>query len=155
GSEDRNFDVEEEGGRGAGSCRQAAASRSRWRVGSGPMDLLVCHDGELGDVCALLRELGRDFVERVGPPPLADLARPWALVVTTTTRALRLGSALEQPEARSIVVAEPGTRAAGRRLHQLGVEWIVRRPVHPSAFRALLQYARYPGPAPPRAPRAA
>src|SRR4029453_1036143 len=119
------------GGRGGGG--QAGARESRWGVGSGPLDLLVCHDGELGDVCALLRELGRDFVERVGPPPLADLARPWALVVTTTTRALRLGSVLAQPEARSIVVAEPGTRAAGRRLHQLGVEWILRRAGHRSA----------------------
>ncbi len=117
------------------------------------MDVLVCHDGELGDVCALLRELGRCFVERVGPPPLADLARPWELVVATPTRALRLGSALGQPEARSIVVAEPGTHAAGRRLHQLGVEWIVRRPVHRSALRLLLQYALYRGPERRRAQR--
>jgi hypothetical protein len=110
------------------------------------MQVLVCHDGELGDVCSILRELRCVFVERIGSPPLADLARPWDLLVASPIRALRLGSALGRPETRSIVVAEPGTRSAGRRLHPLGVEWIVRRPVHPAALRLLLQHALYRGP---------
>jgi hypothetical protein len=110
------------------------------------MDVLICHDGELADVCALLRELKREFAERIGPPPLADLARRFELVVATPARALRLGQLLGQPETRSIVVTEAGTRTAGRRLHQLGVEWIVRRPVHPAALRLLLQHALYRGP---------
>jgi hypothetical protein len=110
------------------------------------MQVLVCHDGELGDVCGILRELRCAFVERIGSPPLADLARPWDLVVANPIRALRLGSALGRPETRSIVVAEPGTRSAGRRLHPLGVEWIVRRPAHPAALRLLIQHALYRGP---------
>jgi hypothetical protein len=117
------------------------------------MEVLVCHDGELGDVCGMLRELGRDFVERIGPAPLPDLARAFDLVVATPARALRLGGALARPETRSIVVAEPGTRTAGRRLHQLGVEWIVRRPVHRAALRLLLQHALYRGPERRRAER--
>jgi hypothetical protein len=117
------------------------------------MEVLVCHDGELGDVCGMLRELGRDYVERIGPAPLPDLARSFDLVVATPARALRLGSALARPETRSIVVAEPGTRTAGRRLHQLGVEWIVRRPVHRVALRLLLQHALYRGPERRRAER--
>ena len=110
------------------------------------MQVLVCHDGELGDVCSILRELRCAFVERIGSPPLADLARPWDLVVASPIRALRLGSVLGRPETRSIVVAEPGTRSAGRRLLPLGVEWIVRRPVHPAALRLLMQHALYRGP---------
>ena len=110
------------------------------------MEVLVSHDGELADVCALLRERGREFAERVGPLPLAELTRGFDLVVATPARALRLGHVLARPETRSIVVAESGTRTAGRRLHQLGVEWIVRRPVHPAALRLLLQHALYRGP---------
>jgi c-di-GMP-binding flagellar brake protein YcgR len=117
------------------------------------MEVLVCHDGELTDVCGMLRELRCAFVERVGAAPLADLARAWDLVVASPARALRLGSALGRPETRSIVVAEPGTRTAGRRLHQLGVEWIVRRPVHQAALRLLLQHTLYRGPERRRAQR--
>jgi hypothetical protein len=110
------------------------------------MDVLICHDGELADVCATLRELSPHVTERLGPPPLAELTRGFDLVVATPARALRLARLLERPETRSIVVAESGTRTAGRRLHQLGVEWIVRRPVHPAALRLLLQHALYRGP---------
>jgi hypothetical protein len=110
------------------------------------MQVLICHDGELGDVSALLRELNGELTERLGGPPLADLTRGFDLVIATPARALRLGRILERPETRSIVVAETGTRTAGRRLHQLGVEWIVRRPVHPAALRLLLQHALYRGP---------
>jgi len=110
------------------------------------MEVLICHDGELGDVSALLRELHGELTERLGGPPLADLTRRFDLVIATPARALRLGRILERPETRSIVVAESGTRTAGRRLHQLGVEWIVRRPVHPAALRLLLQHALYRGP---------
>jgi hypothetical protein len=117
------------------------------------LDVLVCHDGELGDVCGLLRELGCEFLERTGPAPLAERTRPWRLVVATPSRALRLGIALGQPETRSIVVAEPGTHAVGRRLHQLGVDWIVRRPVHRAALRLLFQLALYRGPERRRAHR--
>jgi hypothetical protein len=117
------------------------------------MQVLVCHDGELGDVCGILRELRCSFAERVGAVPLADLAHAWDLVLASPIRALRLGSALGRPETRSIVVADPGTRTAGRRLHQLGVEWIVRRPVHPAALRLLIQHALYRGPERRRAQR--
>jgi hypothetical protein len=117
------------------------------------MQVLICHDGELGDACGILRELRCTFAERVGAVPLADLAHTWDLVVASPIRALRLGSVLGRPETRSIVVADPGMRTAGRRLHQLGVEWIVRRPVHPAALRLLIQYALYRGPERRRAQR--
>lgn len=110
------------------------------------MDVLVSHDGELADVCDLLRQLGTGFVERAGPLPLADLARPWGLVIATPVRVARLAHAVSRPETRSLVVAGPGTRAAGRRLHLLGVDWLANRPVHPDALRLLLQHALYEGP---------
>ncbi|HEX2483753.1 MAG TPA: PilZ domain-containing protein, partial [Myxococcota bacterium] len=110
------------------------------------MDVLVSHDGELADVCQILRELGAAFAERVGPPPVVDLAGRWDLVVATPMRVARLACALARPETRALVVAEPGTRAAGRRLHQIGVDWIANRPVHPAALRLLLQHALYRGP---------
>jgi hypothetical protein len=110
------------------------------------MDVLVSHDGELVDVCALLRELGATFVDRTGAVPVADLARAWDFVVATPLRVVRLAHALARPETRSLVVAEPGTRAAGRRLHALGVDWVANRPVHPVALRLLLQHALYQGP---------
>lgn len=110
------------------------------------MNVLICHDGELADICGMLRALGRDFSERLGPPSLAELTRSFDVVVATPARALRLARLLERPETRSIVVAEAGTRSAGRRLHMIGVEWIVRRPVHPAALRLLLQHVLYRGP---------
>lgn len=110
------------------------------------MDVLVSHDGELADVCALLRELRAPFVERTGAVPVADLARAWDLVVATPIRVARLAHAVARAETRSLVVAEPGTRAAGRRLHLLGVDWVANRPVHPLALRLLLQHALYEGP---------
>jgi hypothetical protein len=117
------------------------------------MQVLVSHDGELDDVCVLLRALGCEPVVRSGTLPLADLARAFDLVIATPARALRVGTLLAQPETRSIVVAEHGTRTAGRRLHQLGVEWIVRRPVHPAALRLLLRHSLYRGPERRRAGR--
>lgn len=110
------------------------------------MDVLVSHDGELSDVCELLRELRAEFVERVGPASVADLARAWDLVIATPMRVVRLACALGRPETRALVVAEPGTRAAGKRLHLLGVDWLANRPVHPTALRLLLQHALYEGP---------
>jgi hypothetical protein len=110
------------------------------------MQVLVCHDGELDDLCAVVRELGYEPQVRTGAIPLADLSHAFDLVVATPARALRVGALLAQPETRSIVVAEHGTRTAGRRLHQLGVEWIVRRPVHPAALRLLLRHSLYRGP---------
>ena len=142
---------------GSASGLPSSCARPRPMDDGGPepvrMQVLVCHDGELTDVCGMLRELRCTFVERVGAAPLADLARAWDLVVASPIRALRLGSAVGRPETRSIVVAEPGTRTAGRRLHQLGVEWIVRRPVHPAALRLLIQHALYRGPERRRAQR--
>jgi hypothetical protein len=110
------------------------------------MDVLVSHDGELSDVCELLRGLGAGFVERIGPASVADLARAWDLVIATPMRVVRLACALGRPETRALVVAEPGTRAAGRRLHLLGVDWVANRPVHPTALRLLLRHALYEGP---------
>ena len=117
------------------------------------MQVLVCHDGELDDLCGLLRELGCEPLVRSGATPLPDLTRTFDLVIATPARALRVGALLAQPETRSIVVAEHGTRTAGRRLHQLGVEWIVRRPVHPAALRLLLRHSLYRGPERRRAGR--
>jgi len=110
------------------------------------MDVLVSHDGELADVCQLLREQDVDLVERVGAVPVAELARAWDVVVATPVRVARLGAAIARPETRTVVVAEPGTRAAGRRLQLHGVDWIAYRPFHPAALRLLLQHALYAGP---------
>lgn len=109
------------------------------------MRVLVLHDGELADVCELLADLGAPYTERRGGFRLPDVERTWDLVVAGPGRALRADRLVARPATRSIVIARHVSRTLERRLARLGVDLVVRRPVHPSALRLLLEHALYRG----------
>ncbi|MFQ5514965.1 MAG: PilZ domain-containing protein [Myxococcota bacterium] len=123
-----------------------------YAIASDPVTLLA-HDGELEDVSALLSALEAPFIERLGPPASEDTETPWALIVASARRMLELdprGS--ERPPVR-IAILESEVRSVRTMLRRAGVNFIVRRPVHPAALRLLLLHALYRQPERRRSPR--
>ena len=111
-----------------------------------PPTCLLVHDGELEDVCALLRALGLAFDERRGRPDPVDEARCWDLLVSTPKRLLEFDTnASAAPPVRIAILAEE-SKTLRAMLHRAGIDLIVRRPVHPSALRLLILHALYRGP---------
>jgi hypothetical protein len=113
-------------------------------------EVLVLHDGELGDVCALLGELGVEFVELQADPGPEHLRAQWDVVVGTPRRLLPFRDA---DRAVRIGVLERGSKTLVAMLQRTGVELVVRRPVHAAALRLLLLHALYRGPEKRRARR--
>ncbi len=115
---------------------------------------LVLHRHELRDVCEALERLGvdaeqRSTVERPGPD-----AGPWQLVVSTPQRLLELHATSPMaPSTTLIAVCDGFSRTLSARLTQAGVDFVLRRPVHPAALRLLLLHALYRGPEKRRARR--
>lgn len=105
---------------------------------------VIWDDGELGDVRALLQELGVRILDgQPGAPPPADVA----LVVATPGRAADLrgwtDAASEQAGPVRLVVQDWGQRGE---LARGDFELLLRRPFHPSTLRVLLLQALYRGP---------
>jgi len=118
---------------------------------------VLLHDGELEDVQGLLERLGVSVLEPEAAADAAsggaDPARPDpapTLVAATARRALGDPACLDAPAAgprpvRMVFAAEdsPSLRA---QLRAHGVDYLVRRPIDPSALRLLLLHALYRGP---------
>jgi hypothetical protein len=109
-----------------------------------PLSLLV-HDGELGDVRALLDEIGTPYVERCGGLESDDRGTSWALVIATPKRILDLHLHPAVSPAK-IAVMSQDSRTLRNSLRRHGIELLVRRPVHPATLRALVVHALYQGP---------
>lgn len=117
------------------------------------VDTLVLDDGELDDVRATLdrihapyRYLRGSAIEGI------ELELPSRLLVATARRALALDhrwshatDAGGQVPARIVVVTEDSNTLRSM-LRNLGFDYLVRRPVHPTALRLLLLRALYRGP---------
>jgi hypothetical protein len=108
--------------------------------------ILVLHDGELDDVRALLAELGFACVERRGNPTREDLSTSWDVVVSNPQRVLQLGSTQTRSGMVRITVVDEDSRTLRSVLRRSGVDFTVRRPVHPTALRLLFLHALYRGP---------
>jgi hypothetical protein len=108
--------------------------------------VLICDDGELDDVRSLLRGMGVDFAEA---DDLAAFGQTVKLAISSARRAIasKRASTVDVFALAdlSIVVIEPGTRSVQGILQQLGCALVVRRPVHPTALRLLVQRALYDG----------
>jgi hypothetical protein len=109
-----------------------------------PTALLV-HDGELGDVRALMASLEVPCTERRGSLGEGDLEQRWDLIVTTPQRAPLLRFA-GRTRPTCIAVCDRDSRTLRNSLRRAGVGLLVRRPVHPAALRALVLHALYRGP---------
>jgi hypothetical protein len=109
-------------------------------------EILLIHDGELADVRELLDQLGVVFRESAsGKLPVSDFLAA-ALVISTPTYLLDRLSENQHGGAERIVVMEGDSRTLRSILARGGVEWIVSRPVHPTALRQLIVHCIYRGP---------
>jgi len=115
----------------------------------GLLRALLLHDGELADVRILLEELGVRVWEKEG----LGSDTPWDLVAFTPGQVSALRGA---PEASTrLAVVHRDARTLRAFLRREGVDYVVRRPVHPRALRLLLLRTLYRGPERRREPRVA
>jgi len=103
----------------------------------------VLHRGELRDVCRMLDDLEVAYEERhsvVGPGHDEG-----TLIVATPQRVLELSDEC-RGAATVVAVCEGFSRTLAARLDHAEVDFVLRRPVHPTALRLLLLHALYRGP---------
>ncbi|MGI9539994.1 MAG: PilZ domain-containing protein, partial [Miltoncostaeaceae bacterium] len=116
--------------------------------------VLLAHDGELDDVRTLLCEGGASLAEYRRAPLAAGAGADCALVVATPKRILELGL---EPDPRDetvhLVIGEAESKTLRKAMSRMGVDFFVRRPVHPDALRLLLLHVLYRGSEKRRAPR--
>jgi hypothetical protein len=101
----------------------------------------VCDDGELDDVRSLLDQLGVDWVRDD-----EERERPTALWIGNPRRLIAAAEAGEAIPAFRIAIADKLTKALQGQLERFDPEFVVSRPVHPSALRLLILHALYVGP---------
>jgi len=106
-------------------------------------EVLLLHEGELADVAALLGELEVEWAQ--GRAAQAVAGAP-ALVIGTPTHLLRFRPSGPGHAAARIAVCEGASRTLESRLEDDGVDFILRRPVHPAALRLLILHMIYRGP---------
>jgi hypothetical protein len=107
---------------------------------------LLVHDGELTDLHVLLEELGTPFRERLGALEADDHDAPWDLIVGTPQRMLALPSRPAGASQERIAICDQDSRTLRDSLRRAGIDFMIRRPVHPAALRGLLLHALYSGP---------
>lgn len=114
---------------------------------------LVLHDGELGDVCALLEHLSLFYRERQGGARQDELGHRWDVVVATPRRMLEFRPEAPGSDPVRIAVLERDSKTLRAMLQRAGIDLVVRRPVHPAALRLLILHCLYRGPERRRSPR--
>ena len=118
-----------------------------------PVVLLV-HDGELDDVRILLCEGGLGIVECRCVPVPGGTDADWALVVATPKRMLELDLEPDPSGERiRVAIGDAESKTLRKTISRTGVDFCVRRPVHPDALRLLLLHVLYRGPEKRRAHR--
>jgi len=111
--------------------------------GSTPIILLL-HDGELADIRAILDDAGAVYLEWIGTATRSYEFSPWDLVVCTGSQLGNLDAGSIEQKPIRIAILDKETQA-----HDFGsddADYIVRRPVHPTALRLLIQHVLYRGP---------
>jgi len=107
--------------------------------------VVVAHDGELGDVCRLLEELGAHWTEIQGRAPGRETLEGARAVIATPQRLLE-GRFAPCSTTQRVAIVERSTKTLISTLRRAGVQRVVARPVHPAALRGLLLHAIYCGP---------
>lgn len=111
----------------------------------GPDAPLVIHDGELADVCQLLTELGLTFSEMAAQGADAAAYYEAPLVITCAPFLFERLEDAEEKHPKRVVFLTGEARTVRSILARSGVDWIVRRPVHPTALRLFLLHCLYRG----------
>jgi hypothetical protein len=107
-----------------------------------PTEVLLLHDGELSDLTALLDELDVSWAEGRSGRAVEGGA---PLVIGTPTELLRFRSDDGATTARIAICSSGGKTLEGK-LEADGVDFVLRRPVHPAALRLLILHLIYRGP---------
>jgi len=98
--------------------------------------VLVNHDGELVDVLALLSEAGVGAIDRRGSQ----------LVIATPKRIVKLDEMDAKHRAVRLAIVDGASRTLRSMLQRMAIDFVVRRPVHPTALRLLILRSLYRGP---------
>jgi hypothetical protein len=106
----------------------------------------LLHDGELGQVRELLRDLGAAFVERLGDPVDVDRRTEWDLIIANQQRISGLRMKASGPKPTRIAIVDSDSRTLRAMLRRYGIDYVVARPVHAAALRLLLLHCLYRGP---------
>ena len=106
---------------------------------------LVIHDGELADLCQLLTSLGLGFSETTSRD--ADVAAYYEapLVIACAPFLLERLTDSQDKHPKRVVFLKSEARTVSSILARSGVDWIVRRPVHPTALRLFILHCLYRG----------
>jgi len=108
--------------------------------------VLIRDDGELDDVRALLTQMGVDYAEATSRGS-AEL--PLDLLVSSirpVAGALdKISNSGKHHDCLHIVVVDEASRTLHRMLRGRGCDLLLRRPIHPTALRLLVQRALYGG----------
>jgi len=124
------------------------AGQPLWGRPAEVAEALVIDDGELDDVIGVLEELGARLARPrfEGPADLASWTPPERVLVVSarSALALQLPLRIDEPEFVAIAVTDSDARTVGASVQRLGYRYVVRRPVHPLALRALLREALWP-----------
>jgi len=109
----------------------------------------VVDDGELDDLVRILQDLGLEVLRQRGGSAETSFPSCRDLLISTARRALRAvptpDLAGASPPVR-IAVVENDSPTLRAQLRELGFDFLVRRPVHPTALRLLFLRALYRGP---------
>jgi len=108
--------------------------------------ILLLHDGELRDVRALLDEVGVSLRERLGPLRPAEARAAWRTVIATPKRLLDFKALPSGPRPTLVSIADGCSNTLRAQMQRLRVDFMVDRPVHPTALRLLLLHVLYRGP---------
>lgn len=107
------------------------------------MEVLLLHDGELSDIAALLDDLGVSWVEGRSAHTIAGTP---GLVIGTPQHLLRWESDGDVRSVSRMAFCDGGGRTLDRKLEAEGIDFILRRPIHPTALRLLILHLIYRGP---------
>ncbi|TFG95957.1 MAG: PilZ domain-containing protein, partial [Myxococcales bacterium] len=111
--------------------------------------VLLVDDGNLGDLDALLHDLGSDVQRHSLAAVRALEPFPWPrrLFITTAQLAcsLQLPEPAEDDGVVAIAIAEDASQTLSTMMRRLGFQYLVHRPIHPEALRLLLSKLLYRG----------
>lgn len=117
--------------------------------------VLLIHNGELADVGAVLAQAGIPFNE--APPERRTIGAylEASLVISSPNFLLERLRKADAGEGQRMAILEGESRTARAILSRGGVEWMVRRPVHPATLKLLVLHCLYRGPEKRKAVRVA
>ena len=106
--------------------------------------ILLLHDGELTDIRRILDDAGAVYLEWIGTATRSYESSPWDLVICTGEQLsnLDVGAIGQNP----IRIAILDKESEGHDFRSGDADYIVRRPVHPTALRLLIEHVLYSGP---------